>query len=62
MSRSTPIFTSLDTFIHMVVSRHVQYVVHTGHVLRVGNLHTSCVRMRVVQHVGHTTFPHNTTL
>ena len=42
LSRSGPSFTSLNTFIHMAVSLHIQYVAHTGHVLHVGNLHMSC--------------------
>ena len=43
--RFVPSLTSLDMFIHMVVSLHVQYVGHIGHVLHVWNLHMSCVCM-----------------
>ena len=56
LSRSGPTFTSLDTFIHMAVSLHVQYVGHTCQVLHVENLHMSCVRMHVVPYVGHIPF------
>jgi len=36
---------------------HVQYVSYTAHVLHVGNLHMMCVRMRIVQYVGHISLP-----
>ena len=52
LSRSGPTFTSLDTFIHMAVSLHAQYVGHTGQVLHVGKLHMSCNA-----HASHTTTP-----
>ena len=42
LSRSGLSFTSLNTFIYMAVSLHVQYLARTGHVLHVGNLHMSC--------------------
>ena len=38
-------------------AEHVQYVDRTGRVLHVGDLHMSCIRMRVVQYVGHTPRP-----
>ena len=36
---------------------HAQNLGYTGHVLHVSNLHMSCVRMRVVQYVGHIALP-----
>ena len=37
----------MDTFIHMVVTFHIQYVGHIDHVLHLCNLHMSCVRVHV---------------
>jgi len=36
---------------------HVVHISYTGHVLQVGNLPMTCIRILVVQYVGHTPLP-----